>query len=396
MKAVILAAGEGVRLRPFTSSRPKVMIPVANRPILEYVVQALVENGIRDIVMVVGYRRERIMSHFGDGSAYDARINYAMQEKQLGTAHALLAAKGMAGKEFLVLAGDNVVDARFVSDLIGVEDGSAISVAQSEMASKYGVVSLDGDKVTNIVEKPTSTQERVVSTGAYRLNSSVFELLEKEASRGVMSLTHVLGSNLRKLDMRAVRTSGKWMDVVYPWDLLKVNAAAMTWAGLSIEGTVEDDVILKGPVAIGAGSRIRSGSYVEGPVVIGQGCDIGPLVTIQPSTSIGDAVVVGPYTHIFESVIMGGASVGSHSHISHSVMDEGTSVGPGFMAAGTTANVRVENEFFGLKRIGTLVGESSVIGAGVTCVSGTIIGAESKIADHATIRGTLENRSIVI
>ncbi|MDD1747358.1 MAG: nucleotidyltransferase family protein, partial [Methanomassiliicoccales archaeon] len=89
MKAVVLAAGEGTRLRPFTNSRPKVMIPVANKPILHFVVKALVDSGVKDIVLVVGYKRERIMSYFGDGKAFGANIHYVVQEKQLGTAHAL-------------------------------------------------------------------------------------------------------------------------------------------------------------------------------------------------------------------------------------------------------------------------------------------------------------------
>ena len=112
MKAVILAAGEGMRLRPLTVSEPKVMIPVANRPILEYVVEALVGNDIEDIVIVVGYRKERIMSHFEDGKKFGAKIEYVVQEKQLGNAHALACAKDRLSEDFVVLPGDNIVDKR--------------------------------------------------------------------------------------------------------------------------------------------------------------------------------------------------------------------------------------------------------------------------------------------
>ena len=105
MKAVILAAGKGTRLDPFTVSQPKVMIDVANRPILEYVVESLVKNAIRDIVMVVGYKKEKIMSHFEDGGDFDAHIEYVTQGKQLGTAHALYAAKDLMDEEFIMLPG---------------------------------------------------------------------------------------------------------------------------------------------------------------------------------------------------------------------------------------------------------------------------------------------------
>src|SRR5207248_880931 len=119
MKAVILAAGEGARMGPFTASVPKVMIPVGNRPLLESAIQALVENGVRDLVLVVGYRRERIQSHFQDGKAFHARITYVTQTKQLGTAHAVAEARPHLDGPFLVLNGSNLVDGRFVEDLLG-------------------------------------------------------------------------------------------------------------------------------------------------------------------------------------------------------------------------------------------------------------------------------------
>src|SRR5206468_13039937 len=110
MKAVILAAGEGARMGPFTASVPKVMIPVGNRPLLESVVQALVENGVRDLVFVVGYRRERIQSHFQDGKSFHARITYVTQQKQLGTAHGVSEARPHLEGPFLVPDGRNMVD----------------------------------------------------------------------------------------------------------------------------------------------------------------------------------------------------------------------------------------------------------------------------------------------
>ncbi|MGD1060042.1 MAG: bifunctional sugar-1-phosphate nucleotidylyltransferase/acetyltransferase [Methanomassiliicoccales archaeon] len=396
LKAVVLAAGEGTRLRPFTNTRPKVMIPVANRPILEYVVKALVDNGVKDIVLVVGYRRERIMSYFGSGESFGANIEYVVQEKQLGTSHALLAAKPKVDKEFLVLAGDNIVDARMVAQLLGHEKGMAVAVATSELASKYGVVDIEGDRVVNIVEKPTASAETTVSTGMYRFTSDVFEFLEEARLKGVMAITQAIVPNLKKMHLKAVHGNGKWMDVVYPWDILKVNSAAMEWQGLSLQGTVEDNVFFKGQVSVGAGTRIRSGCYIEGPVVIGEGCDIGPYVTIQGATSIGTAVNIGPYANIVESVIMGGSSLGAHSHLSHCVLDEGVSAGPGLLAACGEANVNVEKEFFHLRKIGSLFGQNAALGSGVACEAGTIVGSDSRIADHATIRGNLEDRSIVV
>jgi len=142
MKAVILAAGEGARMGPFTASVPKVMIPVGNRPLLEYVVQALVENGVRDLVFVVGYRRERIQAHFQDGKAFHAHITYVTQTKQLGTAHAVQEARPHLEQTFLVLNGSNMVDGRFVEEFAWtdmVANGAPRALADTSQALRLAV-----------------------------------------------------------------------------------------------------------------------------------------------------------------------------------------------------------------------------------------------------------------
>ena len=396
MKAVVLAAGEGTRLRPFTSSRPKVMIPVANRPILEYVVKALVRAGIKDIVLVVGYKRERIMSYFGDGRPFSANISYVHQVKQLGTANALRAAKANLEGDFLVVAGDNIIDVTLVQDLLRRAKGNSMIVTSSDIPSKYGVVSVEGDLVVDLVEKPTKKISNVISTGVYHFEPSVFAMLDEGIERGETAITNILSGNLDRLQLHAVKTTGKWMDAVYPWDLLRLNSAAMDFQGQQLEGKVEAGAIVKGDVQIGEGSRIRSGCYVEGPVVIGQGCDIGPNVTIMPSTSIGNGVSIGPFTYIEESLICSNVSLSSHSHLSHSVFDEGTVCGPALQCPVGDATSRIENEFFPVADIGALVGESATLGAGVVLEPGCIIGAGSKVASQKRVSGTLDNRSIVI
>ena len=396
MKAVILAAGEGTRLRPFTNSRPKVMLPVANKPILSYVVHALVESGIKDIVMVVGYKKERIMSHFGDGKNHGANIQYVFQEKQLGTAPALKAVKGRMDEDFLVLAGDNLIDSRTVSDLLNKGNGMSVAVTTSETPSKYGVVTTDGEKVTSIIEKPQKMIGNVISTGMYHFKPSIFKIIEEGIAAGEGAITNILQMNLSNVSLQAVPTTGKWMDAVYPWDLVRMNGFALDFEGQDINGTVENNVVLRGPVAIGTGTRIRSGCYIEGPVVIGEGCEVGPNVTIMPSTSIGNGVLVAPFSFIEESLITHNVSIGSHTHLAHCVLDDGVTIGPGFRAAAGPAIAKVDQEFFHLANIGSLIGENTVIGSGVVIASGSIIGADCKIGPLTKVVGNLENRSIVV
>ena len=151
MKAVILAAGEGKRLRPFTESIPKVMLPIANKPVLEYVVEAVKKSGITEIIIVVGYKKEVIMEYFKNYK--DLKISYVTQDKQLGTAHALLQAKNKITDTFIVLSGDNIIDQNSISQLIKDKSNYSILIKEHPHPSKYGAVFIEKGKLREIVEK---------------------------------------------------------------------------------------------------------------------------------------------------------------------------------------------------------------------------------------------------
>jgi UDP-N-acetylglucosamine diphosphorylase / glucose-1-phosphate thymidylyltransferase / UDP-N-acetylgalactosamine diphosphorylase / glucosamine-1-phosphate N-acetyltransferase / galactosamine-1-phosphate N-acetyltransferase len=396
MQAIILAAGEGTRLRPFTMSKPKVMLPVGNKPILAYVVKALVENGLNDIIMVVGYRKERIMSFFGDGSKFGAKITYVVQEKQLGTAHALVHVKNLVKEDFVLVAGDNIIDKETVSRIIQHDNNPSVLVTESELPSKYGVITIENDRVTSITEKPERRIGNIINTGVYHFNKDIFQLMEEGVKAGKYGITQVLQGKIEDVRLEAVRTDGRWNDAVYPWDLIKLNETALDLHGQEISGMIDQGVTMKGPISIGAGSRIRAGTYLEGPIVIGEGCDIGPSVAIFPSTSIGNSVEIGPFTSIHNSIIMNNVRIGSHSHVGNAVIDDGVSIKGALSAFVGPAHVKVEGEFFKVEEIGTMIGEDTLICSRVVLTPGSIIGAGCRIGDGATVRGNLENKSVVI
>src|SRR5207244_12347359 len=149
-------------------SVPKVVLPVGNRPLLEYVVQALADNGVRDLIFVVGYRRERIQSHFQDGKAFGSHITYVTQTKQLGTAHGIWEARGHLEDPFIVLNGRNMVDGRFVEDLLAASR-PAVPITQSERPQGYGVVTVDGKALVAITEKGAEVIHNLTNTRAYVL-----------------------------------------------------------------------------------------------------------------------------------------------------------------------------------------------------------------------------------
>lgn len=389
MKAVILAAGEGTRLGPFTHSEPKVMIPVGNRPILEYVVDALVANGIRDLVLVVGYRKERIMTRFQDGRDYGARIEYVVQEKQLGTAHALLQAREHVAGDVLVLPGDNVIDGRTVQGLLGEDGGPAVVITESETPSKYGVVTLKGDGVQAIVEKPEERIGNLINTGIYRLPADILATVEERVKAGVFDLPAVLQELAGEGTLRAVRTDGTWVDAVYPWDLIRVNAVALGSLEEQLAGKIEENVVLRGPVSLGEGSVLRAGTYVQGPAVIGAGSEIGPHATLYPSTSIGENVTLGPSSVVEDSLIMADCSLGAFAYVSRGVLGKGVRAGSHLAMVRDAASVSVEGEWHELERVGAFLGEDAMLGSGVQVLPGTVLGARSEVGSGSALWGNL-------
>ena len=374
---------------PFTASEPKVMIPVGNRPLLEYALKALVENGVRDVVLIVGYRRERILSHFQDGKAFGASIKYVTQTKQLGTAHALAEAKDLLDGPFIVLNGSDMVDGRFVEDLLAQRRGPAVVITQSERPQLYGVVTARGNKLVDIVEKPAAVASNLISTGAYALDSSIFRTIDVLAKEGVHDLPTAVSRLARESDVQVVRTEGMWVGALYPWDLLTLNHAALQSVHEVRSGTIEPDVTIRGRVSIGEGCTIRSGAYLQGPLALGAGCEIGPNAVLLPSTSVGRNGRIGALTVVANSILMDDVSLGPSSVLHDSVVGSGVVARAGLLAAAGPADIQIEGTWHAVPQIGALIGEDTELGSGVTVEAGTIINERARVASGARLRGSI-------
>lgn len=398
VRAIILAAGEGKRLRPFTESMSKVMLPVANKPILGYVVDAVTGCGIEDIVMVLGYGKERIMNYFGDGKEFGANIKYVFQEKQLGTGHALLQAKEEFEDEFIVLAGDNIIDSSLISPII-TQDGLALLYITHDKPSKYGVVKVDDGLIKDICEKPKEDIGNLISTGICKFGRDISNDLKQHLSQGHNRLTSFVQLLLKNgKDIASVKGNGIWQDAVYPWDLLKINDTAIQNCSRSVAGKIEKGVELRGNVSVGGDSIVRSGSYIIGPVVIGEGCEIGPNVCIFPSTSIGSGVTIGAFSEIKNSILMNNVVVGSRSSVLQSVIGKGSEIGSNFTSATGDAYIKIDdsNDFHMVKDIGAFIGENCEIGSGVLIDPGKIIGKNCKISAQRRITENVKSEGIVV
>jgi glucose-1-phosphate thymidylyltransferase len=378
-KAVILAAGEGKRLRPFTETMPKVMLPVANKPLLEYVFDATRKSGIEEIVVVVGYKKEVIMEYFKDYK--DVKITYVIQDRQLGTAHALLQAKKHIKDSFIVLAGDNFIDPGSIAKLLKDQSEYSLLIKEHPHPSKYGVVFVENRSIRRIVEKPKEDVGKYISTGIYKLPRSVFTDIEQCTLDGAHALSSVIQSLVDKGKHINTVLAKSWMDIVYPWDLISVNEVMIQGTSESTSGVIEKGVTLKGSVSVGKDTKIYSGCYIVGPVVIGDSCEIGPNACIFPSTSIGNNTVVHPFSEIRSSVIMDDVHIASNSHISRSVIGKGCTIGDNFSTITGKTMIEIDNEFKRLETpIGVMVGEDCIIESHVVVDPGKIIGRKCKIS----------------
>jgi len=388
-QAVILAAGEGQRLRPFTVTKPKVMLSIAGKPILNYVVEALAQNGIRNIVLVVGYKREQVFDWLGSGEQFGVDVTYITQERQLGTAHALAQVEAVVENEFLVLPGDNLIEADTIAQFVAIKP-EAVLVKRVDNPTRYGVVTIENGLVKDIVEKPKEAKSNIVNTGIYALTTEIFNFIEAE-----LDIPNALNSIIAQgYPVNVLETDGTWLDAIYPWDILSLNEAVLCQIPASLGGTIETGVAVKGPVSVEKGTVIRSNSYIAGPVVIGDSCDIGPNVCILPATSIGDNVVVSPFTEIKNSVIGDDVSIGPGCIIQDSVIDRGCVIKGHFTACSGQTEIKINSEHH-MVNIGAILGEGCSLGDSVVTQPGVIAGNYSQIQALKLISGRLPDRSLV-
>ncbi|MBP2031077.1 bifunctional UDP-N-acetylglucosamine pyrophosphorylase/glucosamine-1-phosphate N-acetyltransferase [Methanohalophilus levihalophilus] len=368
MKAVILAAGQGTRMRPLTDDTPKVMLTIANQPILEHIIIAASEAGIKDFLIVTGYREDLIKSHFGNGSDLGVNIDYTHQNEQRGTAHAIGCAEGYVDGRFIVLNGDMLVSSSHMRKLVGRKNEEAVlTVKKVENPKDFGVISTSGDKVTRILEKPEEPPTDLANAGIYIFNSDIFSYIKqtKESVRGELEITDTLQKLIDEgKDVGYELLEDEWLDIGRPWDLLDANAFLLSGLKGSIEGTVESFATLQGEVVVGEGTTVRNGAYIIGPVVIGKNCDIGPNCFIRPGTAIGDDVHVGNAVEVKNSIIMDGTKIGHLTYIGDSVIGRNCNFGAGTKVAnlrhdGKNIKLMIKGKLVdsGRRKLGVIMGD---------------------------------------
>ncbi|GAI74300.1 unnamed protein product, partial [marine sediment metagenome] len=314
-------------------------------------------------------------------------ITYVTQQRQLGTAHALAQAKAVTKSEFLVLPGDNLIEADTITQFVAVKP-EAMLVKRVDNPARYGVVTIEKGMVKGIVEKPEEAKSNVVNTGIYAFTTEIFSFIEAQ-----LDIPDALNNMLAQgYPISAQEADGTWLDVVYPWDILSLNDAVLHQIRTNLGGTIETGVSLKGLVSIGKDTVIRSNSYIVGPVVIGNNCDIGPNVCILPATSIGDNVVISPFSNVKNSVIGNDVNIGPGCIIQDSVIDSGCIIKGHFTAYSGQADVKVDEHR--LVNIGAMLGEGCNLGNNVVAQPGVIVGNHCQVQALKLLSGRLPDKSL--
>ncbi len=310
MKALILAGGEGTRLRPITHTSAKQLVPVANKPILFYGLEAIAEAGIEEVGIVVGGTAEEIEAAVGDGSAWGLRTSYIHQDKPLGLAHAVLVSREFLGSDpFVMYLGDNILKdgiRSFVEEFEGSGANSQILLARVPEPQRFGVAELDSEgRVVRLVEKPKEPPSDLALVGVYMFDENVHEAVRaiKPSWRDELEITDAIQWMIDKgLDVRPHVISGWWKDTGKLEDLLEANRFVLEDLEPSVQGEIDDASEIVGRVVIPASAVVKN-SVIRGPAVIGE------------NTVIADSFI-GPFTSIYDGCRI------EDSSIEHSVVME--------------------------------------------------------------------------
>lgn len=397
MKVVILAAGEGIRLRPLTETRPKVMLPLANRPILEHILIEATQAGLRDFIFVVGYQAQTIEDYFQDGFNWGVHIEYAVQRKQLGTAHAISALGRLGNGRFMVINGDSLVKAQDIARVAASAE-ITMGVIEHKDPRHLGVVETEGSRVLRIHEKMDKPPSDLANAGLYLFTPDIFGAVARtpKSPRGEYELTDSLQLLINEGKIVNHIRLGYWRDLSYPWDLLETNELIMTEIKPQSQGVVEVGATLNGVVSIGKNTVIRAGAYIIGPVIIGESCDIGPNCFIRPSTAISDNCHVGHAVEVKNSIIMKGTKIPHLNYVGDSIIGEGCNLGAGTIIANLRLDkgpVQVRGKDTQRVKFGAIMGDDVQTGINASINVGSLVGSGTFVGPGATVTGIIERGS---
>ena len=333
MKGLILSGGGGTRLRPLTHTGPKQLIPIANKPILHYIIEDFKKAGITDIGIVLGNNMpDKVKESLGDGSSFGVKITYINQGVPLGLAHAVRVSRWfLTDDSFLMYLGDNLIKNGVISlkDAFCNNDVDAtIALTHTSQPERFGVAEIKNDRICKVVEKPKNFVSDLVVIGAYCFNNKIFDAIDeiKPSARGELEITDTIHKMIERNNrVNYIHIKGWWKDTGKPQDILEVNSLILDELPFISDHSKYKDVEITGRVSIGDNTKIHQGSIIRGPCIIGNNCIIGPNTYISPYTSIGNSCIIKE-SEIQSSIIMDGVLIQSFPKIIDSIIGRNSKV----------------------------------------------------------------------
>jgi UDP-N-acetylglucosamine diphosphorylase/glucosamine-1-phosphate N-acetyltransferase len=388
-KAAILAAGDSTRMLPLSANLPKHLLPVAGEPLIFHTLRGLAEAGIKETLIVYGYRGEALQEGINGQDWGKMEIEYIEQTERKGTAHAAGYAREFAGEDTIVLMyGDIMTGSDTFPGLIDHHEKGkfalTLTVFPIKDPSAYGVVAVEKGKAVDLIEKPSANQmvSDLVNAGVYAAGPELWEAIDRTSlsKRGEYEITDSILMLIREGKVGACTIPSWWMDIGKPWDLLEANKQILGGALRRIEGTVEAGATVKGNTIVEPSAVIKSGAYIEGPAYIGEECVIGPNCYIRAYTSLGRKVKIGNAVEIKNSIIMDGTNVGHLSYVGDTIIGRKSNFGAGTITANLRhddrtvwATVKGKRIDSGRRKFGAIIADDVKTGIGTSIAPGVII-----------------------
>lgn len=314
LKGLILSGGAGTRLRPITHTSAKQLVPVANKPVLFYGIEALVDAGVTEIGIIIAPETgDEIRAAAGDGSDFGAQITYIVQDEPAGLAHAVLTAEEFIdGSPFVMYLGDNLLAdglRGLVSSFRAAQPDALILLTPVSDPESYGVAELDGERIVRLVEKPKEPPSNLALVGVYLFGQAIFDAARalEPSWRGELEITEAIQSLIEQgRTVQSEVVSGWWKDTGQLADMLEANRLVLEEIETRIGGEVDEASRVEGRVVVEEGAVVK-GSVVRGPAVIGAGAQIEDAY-VGPYTSIGEDVRICR-SEIEHSIVLAGSVV---------------------------------------------------------------------------------------
>ncbi|MHA2423646.1 MAG: bifunctional sugar-1-phosphate nucleotidylyltransferase/acetyltransferase [Candidatus Thorarchaeota archaeon] len=411
-KAALMAAGDSTRMMPLSANVPKHLLPVAGQPFIFHTLRGLRSAGIREALIIYGYRGDALREAIDAVDWKDLKISYVEQTERKGTAHAAGYAREFVGDdEFLLMNGDIMMGPDAFTTIIDTHRKGKFSLTLSvfpiEDPSAYGVVAVEDGKAVNLIEKPKQDEmvSNLVNAGLYAGGPELWDAIDRTelSKRGEFEITDSIMMLINEGNVGANTIPSYWLDIGKPWDLLEANKTIMSNATRRIEGTVEDGAVIKGNTIVEPSAIIKSGAYIEGPVYIGPECVVGPNCYIRAYTSLSRKVKIGNAVEIKNCIIMDNTNVGHLSYVGDSIIGRKSNFGAGTI----TANLRHDNKDVkvtvkgkrigsGRRKLGAIIADDVKTGIGTSISPGVVLNQGARTGIGVIVDSDIPAHTLVV